>query len=70
MIVFMVIVLLVGVFVLKLMFLFYGIGVGNLLFGLGLGGFFLLVLFVVMNIDSDNGLVFFGIFIIGNFIGV
>lgn len=64
------IVLLVGVFVLKLMFLFYGIGVGNLLFGLGLGGFFLLVFFVVMNIDSDNGLVFFGILIIGNFIGV
>ena len=59
-----------GVFALKLMPSFYGIGAGNLLLGLGLGGLFPLALSAAMNIDSDNGPVLSGISIIGNSTGV
>ena len=61
---------LAGVFALKLMPSFYGIGAGNLLLGLGLGGLFPLALSAAMNIDSDNGPVLSGISIIGNSTGV
>ena len=61
---------LVGVLVLKLMSSFYGIGAGNLLLGLGLGGLFPLMLSAAMNIDSDNGPVVSGIALIANAIGV
>ncbi len=61
---------LAGVFALKLMPTFYGIGAGNLLLGLGLGGLFPLALSAAMNIDSDNGPVLSGIAIIGNSTGV
>ncbi len=61
---------LVGVFTLKLMPSLYGIGAGNLLLGLGLGGLFPLMLSAAMNIDSDNGPVLSGIAIIGNSTGV
>lgn len=59
-----------GVFALKLMPSLYGIGAGNLLLGLGLGGLFPLALSAAMNIDSDNGPVLSGIAIIGNSTGV
>lgn len=61
---------LIGVLVLKLMSSFYGIGAGNLLLGLGLGGLFPLMLSAAMNIDSDNGPVVSGIALIANAIGV
>jgi FHS family glucose/mannose:H+ symporter-like MFS transporter len=61
---------LIGLFVLKIMPSFYGIGAGNLLLGLGLGGLFPLMLSAAMNIDSDNGPVLSGIAIIGNSTGV
>ncbi|WP_420934287.1 MFS transporter [Alteromonas sp. A081] len=61
---------LVGVLVLKIMPSFYGIGAGNLLLGLGLGGLFPLMLSAAMNIDSDNGPVVSGIALIANAIGV
>lgn len=61
---------LLGVFALKLMPTLYGIGAGNLLLGLGLGGLFPLALSAAMNIDSDNGPVLSGISIIGNSTGV
>ena len=61
---------LAGVFALKLMPSMYGIGAGNLLLGLGLGGLFPLALSAAMNIDSDNGPVLSGICIIGNSTGV
>lgn len=61
---------LAGVFTLKLMPSLYGIGAGNLLLGLGLGGLFPLMLSAAMNIDSDNGPVLSGIAIIGNSTGV
>lgn len=61
---------LVGVFALKLMPTLYGIGAGNFLLGLGLGGLFPLALSAAMNIDSDNGPVLSGICIIGNSTGV
>lgn len=61
---------LAGVFALKLMPSLYGIGAGNLLLGLGLGGLFPLALSAAMNIDSDNGPVLSGIAIIGNSTGV
>ncbi len=61
---------LVGVFALKLTPTLYGIGAGNLLLGLGLGGLFPLMLSAAMSIDSDNGPVLSGITIIGNSTGV
>lgn len=61
---------LAGVFAVKLMPSLYGIGAGNLLLGLGLGGLFPLALSAAMNIDSDNGPVLSGIAIIGNSTGV
>lgn len=61
---------LVGVLVLKIMSSLYGIGAGNLLLGLGLGGLFPLMLSAAMNIDSDNGPVVSGIALIANAIGV
>ncbi|WP_269518157.1 MFS transporter [Alteromonas sp. BMJM2] len=61
---------LVGVLVLKVMSSLYGIGAGNLLLGLGLGGLFPLMLSAAMNIDSDNGPVVSGIALIANAIGV
>jgi FHS family glucose/mannose:H+ symporter-like MFS transporter len=59
-----------GVFAIKLVPSLYGIGAGNLLLGLGLGGLFPLMLSAAMNIDSDNGPVLSGICIIGNSTGV
>lgn len=59
-----------GVFAVKLMPSLYGIGAGNLLLGLGLGGLFPLMLSAAMNIDSNNGPVLSGICIIGNSTGV
>lgn len=61
---------LVGVLVLKIMSSLYGIGAGNLLLGLGLGGLFPLMLSAAMSIDSDNGPVVSGIALIANAIGV
>lgn len=69
-IVFMASASLVGVFAIKLMPSLYGIGVGNLFLGLGLGGLFPLMLSAAMNIDSQNGPVLSGICIIGNSTGV
>ncbi|RDV24883.1 MFS transporter [Alteromonas aestuariivivens] len=46
------------------------LGVSNLLFGLGLGGLYPLVLSAAMNIDSEKGPVLSGVSIIGNSLGV